>query len=334
MKISTDAGIIGWGEVDGCPEVAKAVIEAGYSHTQVNGLRAMLLGEDPLATTRLWNKMYAETLYYGRSGAAIQAMAGVDIALWDIKGSALGKPMVELLGGALRDRMRVYSSNMFQFTVEATVERAKRAIDTGHTGVKFGWEPFGREEAMDLRYVEAIRRGDRRQERFHAGCRARLGRQDDDPPGQTVRAVQAVLDRGAAAPGRLPGLRQGIARLHAAHRRRRAGGDGGRLRAADRRGTDRHRADRSDPLRLHPGDAYCGVRAAARPQGLQPQFHDRYQHRRLAPFPVRDRERAGDGILRRAERDLARWRSSGSRSATATRICPPSRGWAWSRTPR
>jgi L-alanine-DL-glutamate epimerase-like enolase superfamily enzyme len=107
------------------------------------------MGEDPFATTRLWDKMYAQALYHGRSGAAIQAMAGVDIALWDIKGKALGKPVVELLGGAMRQRMRVYSSNMFQFTVEETVARAKRAIDTGHTGVKFGWEPFGRDEATD-----------------------------------------------------------------------------------------------------------------------------------------------------------------------------------------
>ncbi len=158
VKISTDAGIVGWGEVDGCPAVAKAVIEAGYSHTQVNGLKAILMGEDPLGTTRLWDKMYASTLYYGRAGATIQAMAGIDLALWDIKGKALGKPIAALLGGAMRERMRVYSSNMFQFTVEATVERAKRAVDTGHTAVKFGWEPFGRDEAADLRYVEAVRR--------------------------------------------------------------------------------------------------------------------------------------------------------------------------------
>ena len=68
---------MGWGEVDGCPLLAKAVIDAGYSHTQVNGLRAILLGEDPLDTTSLWNKMYQSTIYFGRSGAAIQAMAGV-----------------------------------------------------------------------------------------------------------------------------------------------------------------------------------------------------------------------------------------------------------------
>ncbi len=158
VKVTTDSGLVGWGEVDGCPLVAKAVIEAGYSHTQVNGLRAILLGEDPLDTTRLWNKMYQSTLYFGRSGATLQAMAGVDIALWDIKGKALGQPIATLLGGAQRNTMRVYSSNMFQFTVEATVERAKRAIDTGHTAVKFGWEPFGRDAATDLRYVEAIRR--------------------------------------------------------------------------------------------------------------------------------------------------------------------------------
>jgi L-alanine-DL-glutamate epimerase-like enolase superfamily enzyme len=158
VKISTDAGITGWGEVDGGPTVVKAIIEAPYSHTLVNGLRNLLMGENPMDTGRLWDRMYQATIYYGRGGAVTQAMAGVDIALWDIKGKALQQPIVNLLGGAMRDRMRVYSSNMFQFTIEKTVERAKQAIDTGHTGVKFGWEPFGRDEATDLAYVEAIRR--------------------------------------------------------------------------------------------------------------------------------------------------------------------------------
>ncbi|MDF1586678.1 mandelate racemase/muconate lactonizing enzyme family protein [Marinimicrococcus flavescens] len=158
VKVSTDAGITGWGEVDGCPAVTKAVIEAPYSHTLVTGLKSLLVGEDPLETGRLWRKMYQATLYYGRNGAVVQAMAGIDIALWDIKGKALGQPISTLLGGALREKMRVYSSNMFQFTVEATVERAKRAVDTGHTGVKFGWEPFGQDAATDCRYLEAIRK--------------------------------------------------------------------------------------------------------------------------------------------------------------------------------
>ncbi|EIM27597.1 mandelate racemase/muconate lactonizing enzyme family protein [Microvirga lotononidis] len=158
IRITTDAGIVGWGEVDGCPSVVKAIIDAPYSHTLVTGLKSLLIGENPLETRRLWDKMYRATLFYGRGGAVVQAMAGIDIALWDIKGKALGKPIVELLGGAIRSRMRVYSSNMFQFSVEDTVARAKHAVDTGHTGVKFGWEPFGQSEAMDLKYVEAIRR--------------------------------------------------------------------------------------------------------------------------------------------------------------------------------
>jgi L-alanine-DL-glutamate epimerase-like enolase superfamily enzyme len=158
VKITTDAGLVGWGEVDGSPSVTQAIIEAPYSHTMVTGLKSLLIGENPLDTSRLWAKMHRATIYYGRSGAVIQAMAGIDIALWDLKGKALGQPIVTLLGGALRDRMRVYSSNMFQMTIEDTVARARHAVDTGHTGVKFGWEPFGQDEAQDLAYVEAIRR--------------------------------------------------------------------------------------------------------------------------------------------------------------------------------
>jgi L-rhamnonate dehydratase len=158
VKITTDAGLVGWGEVDGSPSVTQAIIEAPYSHTMVTGLKSLLIGESPLDTSRLWAKMHRATIYYGRSGAVIQAMAGIDIALWDLKGKALGQPIVTLLGGALRDRMRVYSSNMFQMTIEDTVARARHAVDTGHTGVKFGWEPFGQDEAQDLDYVDAIRR--------------------------------------------------------------------------------------------------------------------------------------------------------------------------------
>lgn len=158
VKVSTDAGIVGWGEVDGCPYVTKAIIEAPMSHTLVTGLRHLLIGEDPLEISRLWRKMYQGTLYYGREGAVIQAMAGIDLALWDIKGKALGQPVYKLLGGGFRKEVRVYSSNMFQFTAEATADRAKQAKDAGFTAVKFGWEPFGQDPRTDCAYLEAIRR--------------------------------------------------------------------------------------------------------------------------------------------------------------------------------
>ena len=157
VKITTDAGITGWGEVDGCPAVTKAIIEAPVSHTLVTGLRALLIGEDPLEITRLWRKMYEGTLYYGREGAVIQAMAGIDLALWDIKGKALEQPVYRLLGGGFRKRVRVYASNMFQFTAGATADRARKARDEGFTAIKFGWEPFGREVATDCAYLDAIR---------------------------------------------------------------------------------------------------------------------------------------------------------------------------------
>jgi L-rhamnonate dehydratase len=157
IKVTTDAGIIGWGEVDGCPLVTKAVVDAPFSHNLATGLRELLVGQDPLEITRLWKRMYEGTLYFGREGAAIQAMAGIDLALWDIKGKALKQPVHRLLGGAFRDSIRAYASNMFQFTPEATADRAKKAVDAGFTAVKFGWEPFGKDPKTDLRMLSAIR---------------------------------------------------------------------------------------------------------------------------------------------------------------------------------
>lgn len=157
VKVSTDAGVVGWGEVDGCPAVAKAIIEAPASHTQVNGLLQILLGKDPLQTETLWSTMYESTSYYGRGGAVVQAMAGIDLALWDIRGKVFDKPVWALLGGSPR-RLRAYASNMFQSTPEATAERARKVIDEGFTALKFGWEPFGRAGlALDLRYIEAVK---------------------------------------------------------------------------------------------------------------------------------------------------------------------------------
>lgn len=159
VRVSTDSGVVGYGEVDGNPLVAKAVIEAPTSHTRSRGLRDLLVGEDPLQTSRLWEKMRQGTLYYGRSGAVIQAMAGVDLALWDIKGKLLQQPVYQLLGGGFRDRLRAYASHMFEFTPEATAQRAAAAAEQGFTAVKFGWEPLGADSDMDEKLVAAVRSG-------------------------------------------------------------------------------------------------------------------------------------------------------------------------------
>lgn len=158
IEVETDAGIIGYGEVDSCPLVTKAIIEAPVSHTLSQGLKGLVVGEDPFEHEKIWHKMYEGTLYYGREGAVIQAMAGIDLALWDIMGKALDQPVYKLLGGGFKDRVRAYASHMFAFTPEETADIARRAVDQGFTAVKFGWEPMGPDPEFDEALVRAIRR--------------------------------------------------------------------------------------------------------------------------------------------------------------------------------
>ena len=157
VKITTNVGVVGFGEVDSLPTVVKAIIESPSSHTIARGLREVLIGRDPLDVEALWHDMYEATVYVGRAGVLIHAMAGIDLALWDLKGKLLGKPVSTLLGGAHRSSVRAYASNMFQFTPEDNARRAREAVDAGFTAVKFGWEPFGRDPALDQQLVGAIR---------------------------------------------------------------------------------------------------------------------------------------------------------------------------------
>ena len=99
VRVTTDAGIVGYGEVDSNPMGAKGVIEGPFSHTTATGLAHVVVGEDPFRTEYLWHKMYRANIYGGRRGIGIHAMSGIDLALWDIKGKALGLPVWKLLGG-------------------------------------------------------------------------------------------------------------------------------------------------------------------------------------------------------------------------------------------
>ena len=139
VKVSTDAGITGLGEVDSSPLAAKAVIEGPFSHTISTGLKHLLIGEDPFETERLWHTMYQRTIYSGRRGIGLHAMSGIDLALWDIKGKALGLPVWKLLGGGFHKKIRCYASSLFGATPKKTGELARRIRDRGFDAVKFGW---------------------------------------------------------------------------------------------------------------------------------------------------------------------------------------------------
>ena len=101
VRISTDEGIEGIGSVYSHPDLVRVIIE--------DHLRCMLIGKDPLDAEGFWRRAYELTEWYGRKGVAMSALGGIDIALWDIRGQARGKPICELLGGK-HDRVPAYAS--------------------------------------------------------------------------------------------------------------------------------------------------------------------------------------------------------------------------------
>ena len=159
VRVRTEDGLEGVGEADASPEVVKAIIDAPYSHTIACGLREILLGENPLDTERLWQKMYRRTMYFGRSSVTICAMSAIDMALWDLKGKYFSQPIHRLLGGKHHDRIKTYASILFGRDGKQTREIGQRWVQAGYHAVKFGWEPMGRSEALDLELVRGARAG-------------------------------------------------------------------------------------------------------------------------------------------------------------------------------
>lgn len=159
VKVETDAGITGIGEVDSAPMAAKWAIEGPFSHTTAVGLAQVVIGEDPFETEKIWHKMYRANIYGGRRGVGFHAISGIDMALWDIKGKALNMPVWKLLGGGFHQKIRCYASSLFGPTPKKTRDLARRYRDQGFTAVKFGWDPMGQDEKTDIALVEQARRG-------------------------------------------------------------------------------------------------------------------------------------------------------------------------------
>jgi L-alanine-DL-glutamate epimerase-like enolase superfamily enzyme len=159
VRVRTDEGLEGVGEADSSPEVVKAIIDAPFSHNIACGLRQLLVGENPLDHERLWQKMLRRTMFFGRTSVTISAMAAVDMALWDLKGRAFGQPIHRLLGGKQHDRIRGYASILFGRDGKETADIGRRWVEAGYTAVKFGWEPMGQSERIDIDLVRGAREG-------------------------------------------------------------------------------------------------------------------------------------------------------------------------------
>src|SRR5262245_27033107 len=173
IRIYTAAGLVGIGEVSSQSYVCKAIFEAPRSAERRQGLAYLLRGQDPLDIEGLWQRLYFHTNRYGRRGAAVHAISGADLALWDLRGKALGMPVYKLLGGARRKTVRAYASYLFGQTPQETATLAGQALDMGLTAIKFGWGPFGRDDAADREQVAAARDavGDGCDLMVDAGCK-------------------------------------------------------------------------------------------------------------------------------------------------------------------
>lgn len=145
LKIETDEGIVGWGEpvLEGRAATVAAAVEE---------LADYVVGQDPTQIEDIWQVLYRGGFYRG-GGIHMSAMAGIDQALWDVKGKALGVPAYELLGGKVRDSIKVYSWVGGDRPAD-TANAARAVVDRGFTAVKMN----GTEE---LQYIDTWDKVDR-----------------------------------------------------------------------------------------------------------------------------------------------------------------------------
>jgi L-alanine-DL-glutamate epimerase-like enolase superfamily enzyme len=150
IAVHTDAGITGYGSVftnGGLVEAALKVLEPLY------------LGENALEPQRVSEKLHQNSFWMGRGGTLTHAISGIDIALWDILGKALGQPVSRLLGGVYRTRIRPYCS-LLMAEPDRMAATLAPFVEKGFKAFKIGWGPFGRrgDRSLDEAIVQAARR--------------------------------------------------------------------------------------------------------------------------------------------------------------------------------
>lgn len=128
VEIETDEGHVGIGNAGLCPDVTKLIIDSK--------LTGLLVGENPLNTEYLFEKMYRSTVAYGRKGAVMAAISALDIALWDIKGQVAQLPIFMLLGGRTRPYIETYYSRLYTRDLDSLQAEAAQYKADGFTGMK------------------------------------------------------------------------------------------------------------------------------------------------------------------------------------------------------
>lgn len=152
VTVETDEGVSGMGFALGYDSSLAmiALIDAIY--------RPLLTGADAFATEHLWAEMYRQSIQAGRRGAALRAISAIDLALWDLRGKALGRPVMELLG-VHQKRLRCYATGGYYRegqTIEDLVREAGAVFEQGFTAIKLKVGKLS--AAEDAARVGAVRR--------------------------------------------------------------------------------------------------------------------------------------------------------------------------------
>ncbi|MFR9587419.1 MAG: mandelate racemase/muconate lactonizing enzyme family protein, partial [Rikenellaceae bacterium] len=151
VKLTTESGLVGWGEGYGPANVIKAGIDF---------LTPIVMGRNPLDSDVIWGDMFRRSIDYARKGILMSAISAIDVALWDLKGKILKQPVSTLLGGRFREKVEVYATG-FYFTdamegrmEQALAEEARDYIAQGYSAMKM---KVGLGIEQDIKNVAAIR---------------------------------------------------------------------------------------------------------------------------------------------------------------------------------
>jgi D-galactarolactone cycloisomerase len=149
VEITTDTGLVGWGECYGPSRINAVIVEA---------LKGRLVGRDPLATDVIWMDLYNHFRDYGQKGVVLSAISGIDIALWDIKGRHFSVPISTLLGGATRTTVDAYATGTYRRgngdPLDYIVDEVKGYVREGFKAVKL---KIGFGVAEDVALIRAVR---------------------------------------------------------------------------------------------------------------------------------------------------------------------------------
>ncbi|MBC8103199.1 MAG: mandelate racemase/muconate lactonizing enzyme family protein [Cytophagales bacterium] len=152
VQVVADDGSEGWGECAGVGAVNQAAVHEFFA--------PLLIGRDPARVDALWHTLWQASQPWGRRGVLPAALSGLDIALWDLRGKALGLPVSEMMGGRLRDRVPCYATGLYfrdrpeTEIIPLLIQEAEGYVEAGYRAIK---AHIGRNLSYDVALLRALR---------------------------------------------------------------------------------------------------------------------------------------------------------------------------------